>query len=140
MTESNDPSSEALISRPIRLIEPHELAEMIKTSPNNVVVVDLRDEDYVEGCIPHSEHYPSDGFEEAVYTLIDSIKAKNPQPSWIVFHCQQSMSRGPKGARLFQKEAKDILPNIRVVVLRGGWNAWADRYWGEEGMIQPILS
>ncbi|KAH7831384.1 uncharacterized protein MONOS_13076 [Monocercomonoides exilis] len=123
----------------VKLIEPYELAQLLKSSPKDVVVVDVRDVDYNGYKIPGSRHIPNYEFPSKIDVLIESLKFLDPLPSSIVFHCFASKSRGPKAARSFLEKSSIALPSLDVLVLRGGFHAWEERFCKEQDMMEAII-
>lgn len=116
---------------------PDELVELLDKpdSFKKVAVVDCRDSDRDCGFIANSFSAPTISYTPQMYAdLAKTLFEEKKEVA--VFHCAQSLIRGPKGANRFvqaQKEHGYALPN--VYVLRGGWEAFYDIY----GDVRPDL-
>ncbi|GET91617.1 hypothetical protein, conserved [Leishmania tarentolae] len=116
---------------------PDELVEMLDNPDllSKVAVIDCRDSDRNIGFLVNSISMPTISCTEEMYdglakTLFEEKK------EIAVFHCAQSLVRGPKGANRFalaQKKLGYMIP--AVYVLRGGWEAFYHRY----GDVRPDL-
>ncbi|KAK7201984.1 As/Sb Reductase [Novymonas esmeraldas] len=118
-------------------MNPDELVGLLDRpdSFSKLAVVDCRDSDRSCGFIANSISAPTVSYTAEMYaslakTLFDEKK------EIVVFHCAQSLIRGPKGANRFaqaQRELGYLLP--AVYVLRGGWEAFHHIY----GRTRPDL-
>jgi len=114
-------------------IDPAELRDSILTKSPGIIVIDVRDDDYVGGHVKGSVNVPSSRElwsaenEDERKLWVSRILSEN---TTIIFHCQQSQQRGPKCARIFADSVAqanlDQAPSIRV--LRGGFSQWHASY------------
>ncbi|KAH7827609.1 putative Cdc25 family phosphatase [Monocercomonoides exilis] len=119
-------------------IEQDELISLLDKNPLDVIIVDVRDEDYENGRLPRSIHYPSDTFLLNLNDLITEIANMKPIPTHIVFHCYLSQRRGPKSAKYFLELSSSRLPHCVVSILKGGWEEWYIRFHGDQSKVKPI--
>lgn len=120
-----------------KYISPDELVELLDRpdSFHKVVVVDCRDADRDSGFIANSINaptmsYTTEKYEQLAKQLFEEGK------EIAVFHCAQSLIRGPKGANRFAMAQRAKGYSLPVVyVLRGGWDEFYDIY----GDIRPDL-
>ncbi|KTW26196.1 hypothetical protein T552_03088 [Pneumocystis carinii B80] len=124
----------------ILYIEPQELSLKLKNTGNkgkDLVIVDVRDEDFIGGHIKGALHIPSHELSSCILNLIEETKDAKE----VIFYCAYSQQRGPAGARLFLMEQQKIR-NIKsiqeeeifpkVYVLRGGFVEWQKKYGNDE--------
>ncbi|AIO01173.1 As/Sb Reductase [Leishmania panamensis] len=118
-------------------MNPDELVELLDKPDSfaKVAVIDCRDSDRDCGFIANSISMPtircsSEMYEGLAKALFDEKK------EIAVFHCAQSLIRGPKGANRFALAQKKLgYPLPLVYVLRGGWEAFYNIY----GHMRPDL-
>ncbi|KAG5494830.1 hypothetical protein JIQ42_02446 [Leishmania sp. Namibia] len=118
-------------------MSPDELVELLDRpgSFTKVAVVDCRDSDRDCGIIVNSISVPTisstaEVYEELAKTLFGEKK------EIAVFHCAQSLIRGPKGANRFALAQKKLGYSLPVVyLLCGGWEAFYSMY----GDVRPDL-
>ncbi|QSL67191.1 hypothetical protein MERGE_001581 [Pneumocystis wakefieldiae] len=121
-------------------IEPQDLCLKLKNKrnkENDIIIVDVRDDDFIGGHIKGALHIPSYELSSHILNLIEETKDAKE----IIFYCSFSQQRGPSGARLFLKERQKI-HNIKeiqekhifpkVYVLRGGFVEWQKKYGNDE--------
>lgn len=138
-------------------VDPLALKDAIVATNGSIerdfVVVDVRDDDFntsghIKGCInvPSTSSVWSD--EEELKKFTQSFCTGTNAPKEIIFHCAQSLKRGPACARLFSKSLSDInigdqvpgqcddngtIVSIPVVrVLRGGFQDFDDQFASSE--------
>lgn len=101
-------------------VTPSELREWLRTAPESVAIIDVRDDDHHGGHIVGSKNYPSHKFADSLPTIIEQTKEKER----IVFHCSLSQQRGPKASRMFAEARKLIGERTsngpEVYILEGG--------------------
>jgi Cdc25 family phosphatase len=119
----------------IRQIQPHVLADWIRSSRPSFIVVDVRDHDYQDGRIKGSMHIPSTEWERRSSELLDHV-IKN-QITNVIFHCTFSAVRGPTIAKSFSQSIKEQY-SLRVHVLQGGWSAWSSKYGSDPAVTDPL--
>jgi len=114
-------------------------------------VVDVRDSDFIGGHIPGCHHVPSVSFNEKCAALIDQLK----DVKCVIFHCALSQQRGPTAAKLYAHRREDKLyagtlksrlpfgdeaqtreEAQEVVILEGGFKAWAEAFKGDQTLVQ----
>ncbi|KAA6375969.1 MAG: hypothetical protein EZS28_028503 [Streblomastix strix] len=122
----------------IQLVEPYELAQWIDVDSNGIIVMDVRDSDYYGYKIPGSRNIPANQFGQNVDILIENLRKQVPTPTKIVFHCQYCRTRGPTAARLFFKKSQNILPQLEVYILNGGFDAYEQRFKNDDSKLERI--
>jgi Cdc25 family phosphatase len=109
----------------VTYIEASELASIIRDQRDSVdrtfAVVDVRDDDYYGGHIPGAVNVPSLTWDDddTVEKLIKDYVEPGKEKEFVVFHCMQSMQRGPSCAMRFANRLsfeKADNPNIRTEV------------------------
>ncbi|KAJ3094756.1 hypothetical protein HDU96_001490 [Phlyctochytrium bullatum] len=107
-------------------IEPETVAEWLKDpSLKNGVdyqIVDVRGDEFGEGHIPGAKNIPAHEIVDNTEAYVDELA----KPKKIVFHCALSQDKGAKGAEL----------NQEVLVLRGGFTTWQDRYKNDKDLVE----
>jgi Cdc25 family phosphatase len=125
--------------------------------PSNVAVIDVRDSDHIGGHIAGSTWVPSSQLDYKTPELIRTLKNKEV----VVFHCALSQQRGPSAALRYLRE-KERLEGLvggggekegevegksgegekegetkqKVVVLRGGFTEWQEKYGRDERLTE----
>lgn len=114
-----------------------QLHKLLESKQHNILVIDVRDDDYIGGNIKGAINVPSYTFNNRVQHIVEQYIVNNnmPPPDYIVLHCMKSQVRGPSAARQLVAhinmliESKKInvnnnnkLPN--VAVLHKGAEAW----------------
>jgi len=92
------------------------------------LIVDVRESDYVGGHIRGSINIP---FNIINTNKIEEMVTKySDYNEYIIFHCMQSMVRGPTVANRFYKKLKQMKPDaaIKVCVMAGGFIAFIDEF------------
>eukprot|EP00320_Phaeocystis_rex_P007222 CAMPEP_0119061100 /NCGR_PEP_ID=MMETSP1178-20130426/4942_1 /TAXON_ID=33656 /ORGANISM="unid sp, Strain CCMP2000" /LENGTH=255 /DNA_ID=CAMNT_0007042273 /DNA_START=35 /DNA_END=802 /DNA_ORIENTATION=- len=110
-----------------------------------LVIVDSRDEDVVGGMIRSAIHLPDGAFGAASVKAIlaasreRSARSASSQPVRVVFHCMESVRRGPRCAKRLAC-ALDALPEaspaITLHVLEGGFDQWVRRHWNDPQLVE----
>ncbi|KAF9969781.1 hypothetical protein BGZ73_007697 [Actinomortierella ambigua] len=102
-----------------------------KIPGKDYLVIDVRDEDYVNGHIPGSLNVPSTALSDK---LVELQKQHAAVPK-LFFHCALSQVRGPKAARIWaegleERKAAEVegLKQQEVYVLRGGFVQWQRKH------------
>eukprot|EP00013_Stygamoeba_regulata_P026631 CAMPEP_0177647018 /NCGR_PEP_ID=MMETSP0447-20121125/10081_1 /TAXON_ID=0 /ORGANISM="Stygamoeba regulata, Strain BSH-02190019" /LENGTH=134 /DNA_ID=CAMNT_0019149585 /DNA_START=192 /DNA_END=596 /DNA_ORIENTATION=- len=124
-----------MAERTVNYIEPEVLAARLLgevASERELVVVDVRDDDFDERVIRGALHVPSAEFPERV----DEVLSAHSHGKDVVFHCSLSQMRGPSCARFFASEMKDDATS-HVYVLRNGFRHWSTRYGGNPRLTEP---
>lgn len=129
-------------------VQPEHVAALLrahKDKQENVVVLDVRDDDFAGGNIRGCVNIPCwellegsrmDGFIDKY--LLSSSGGDNVV---LVVHCYLSQQRGPLAARrivqrLDQRCGKDERSKIRVCVLAHGWRRFSQMYRDEEDLVE----
>jgi rhodanese-related sulfurtransferase len=129
--------------------------------PEHIAVVDVRDSDHVGGHIRGSTWLPSHELDYKTPELIRTMKDKDV----VVFHCALSQQRGPSAALRYLRE-KERLEGVgqtgskgvveekgagvdkdgkdagkegkkqQVVVLRGGFTEWQEKFGRDERLTE----
>lgn len=97
-------------------------------SAAKLTIVDCRDTDRSCGYFINSIHAPTISWKPSNYS--DLAKSLwDEKKEIVVFHCAQSLIRGPKGANRFATAQKELgYPLPVIYVLRGGWEAFYATY------------
>eukprot|EP00030_Apusomonadida_sp_AF-17_P003492 a352269_69.p2 GENE.a352269_69~~a352269_69.p2 ORF type:complete len:148 (-),score=39.46 a352269_69:405-821(-) len=90
-----------------------------------VLVVDVRDDDFEGGNIKGAHHFPSESFEadNVADFVVASAKKLGGERLLVVFHCMYSQQRGPSMAELVRAELAErgASENLELSVLSGGF-------------------
>jgi len=150
----------------LEFISREDLAKHMQTQssglPHNIAVVDVRDSDHIGGHIKGSTWVPSNELDYKTPELIRTMKGKDI----VVFHCALSQQRGPSAALRYLREKERLDPTTwteskgeveekgeqvekkeegegsgkekkqRVVVLRGGFTQWQEKYGADEKLTE----
>lgn len=117
------------------LISCEQLRQMIDklSTPQDYLIVDVRDTDFKCGNIPNCINIPSHEF----MSRIEDLKSQLGPSTVPVFHCQLSQVRGPKCARRFMDSYGPT--NTRpVFVLEGGFEAWKEMCGNDTMYVENI--
>ena len=89
----------------------------------------MLDDDFEGGNIVSARNHPSARFADEVQDLVYGPLKEYKQ---VVFHCHLSQQRGPKAAGQYaqarQAADKQKLDDQQVLVLRGGFSEFQDKY------------
>lgn len=114
-------------------IAQEEVVCLLQSNNQHFLIIDTRDEDSAGGRIRGALHL-ADGsdWSETMPVLLAAIAEK--QATVVIFHCMESIRRGPRCARrlhnyfLDNSEDYDItIPDLRI--LRGGADQWIRKYY-----------
>lgn len=120
------------MSAPVEYVESAELRGVL--GQPGVVIVDVREPaereagGHIEGSINKPISDPMWQDESKAAELREWVSSTAGQATTVVFHCQQSLQRGPKAARIFTETldaSQAEKPEVKVQVLRGGFAGWA---------------
>ena len=104
-----------------KYVAPEELVGWYQDgSIQEVLIVDVREDDYTVGKLPGSIHVPFHQILPQMSRISSALTAKTK----IVFHCYFSQTRGPSAAQYFVQELGQKHPDVQVLVLTGGWKTW----------------
>lgn len=110
----------------VRRLAAAELQEMLDRGQSDLVIIDVRDDDFEGGHIPGAVNVPSADFAVRAPQLVDKYR----HHSTVVFHCMLSQLRGPTCASVFaQLLALDEDAKAQVYVLGGGFRGWLSRFY-----------
>ncbi|KAL0490228.1 YCH1, partial [Acrasis kona] len=110
-------------------MDPSVLSAML--SQEDVVVVDVRDDDYLGGAIKGSIRLPFSEFEGKVDDLVKQLIKDKKET--VVFYCMFSQQRAPTCASTFVDAATQLESNnIKVYVLSGGFHLWLKTFSDSE--------
>ncbi|KAF2026347.1 Rhodanese-like protein [Setomelanomma holmii] len=153
-----------IILSSLEFVTREQLATQIKSSqpspaqglPPHIAVVDVRDSDHIGGHIKGSTWVPSSTLDHKTPELIRTLKDKEV----VVFHCALSQQRGPSAALRYLREKERLDPTSwteskgevkedesekeegkgkkkqKVVVLKGGFTEWQEKYGSDEGLTE----
>lgn len=108
-------------------------------APTPFQVVDVRGPDYIGGHIKGGWNYPFEQLAESLPELQKRLeeerRSRGSDVLNIVFHCAQSLERGPTAALKFLRELpEEKLEDFKIYVLRGGFIHW-QRLYGEDASV-----
>lgn len=124
-----------------RYIHVQNLAHLISNKTKGVFVIDVRDDDYFDGNIIGSYHFPHCSLVENLSSLLKLIAKEtdcsSPQEllsqsdlvNVIVFHCKFSQTRGPNACELFNQAYPEL--KEKTYILKGGWIHWKELYFDD---------
>ncbi|KAB8292578.1 hypothetical protein EYC80_008283 [Monilinia laxa] len=75
------------------------------STPRNLAIIDVRDDDHIGGHIKHSTHIPSSTLDYKIPELVRKLKDKDT----VVFHCALSQQRGPSAALRYIRERERLV-------------------------------
>ncbi len=108
------------------LLRPEEVASLLRDPNEKIIVVDVRDDDFVGGHIVGARNIPSDNFSDE--DRVDSFLNDTQAYSRVIFHCMFSQVRGPKCAKAALSRANIVFgtnsPRPEICVLKGGYTAF----------------
>ncbi|KAL0481709.1 dual specificity phosphatase [Acrasis kona] len=113
-----------------------ELVQLFN-SDEKFAIIDVRDDDWVQGNIKGSMHIPSAQFDHTrAKKLAEELEKRNI--STVIFHCHFSQQRGPSGAKKFSNVVEWEMPNSKfdVRVLQGGWGDFFRKNKGNDALIE----
>lgn len=127
-------------------MQPDHVAALLrahKDGQENVVVLDVRDDDFVGGNIRDCVNIPCWELLEGsrMDAFIDEHLLNPGGRVVLVVHCYLSQQRGPLAARrivqrLDQRCGEDERSKIRVCVLAHGWRRFSQMYKDEEDLVE----
>lgn len=117
-------------------IKQDELAQLLlnKNNYSEILIIDTRDDDIIGGKVVNSKHYSDKEMKDIpnnlVLLTIEALKLK--KNSIIIFHCMESLRRGPRCCYRLNKifellNIENIKPELRI--LTGGADQWIRKYW-----------
>lgn len=87
---------------------------------SNILIIDVRDDDYIGGHIKNSIHIPSIDFDVRIKEILWLIDTADE----IILHCQESIIRSPRCAKLLS-----LITNKKLFILEGGFDKWVRKFW-----------
>jgi hypothetical protein len=112
-----------------------------------VIVVDTRDDDVIGGMISGALHLPdgtwasTSGALESVHIILDKARESASPKVCVVFHCMESVRRGPRCAYRLAlatealAECGVVFPTLDIRVLEGGFDRWVRQYWKDNTKV-----
>lgn len=97
----------------MNFISPAEFLKAV-VSGEKILVLDVRDEDFIGGNIPNALNIPASEYDSTIVS--DHIK----DFSTVMVHCMYSQVRGPKIGRYIKRD----YPEKDVFVLQGGFTGY----------------
>lgn len=117
-----------VIQVPITRISKEQLLNQLKTNPEEVAVVDLRNEQEDKGAINKALHIPAtliNGADDIEKSFITPIKEQQPTAKKIVLFCNRSGKRpdyvGGWAKAYLEKEGRE---DLEVTILDHGITGW----------------
>lgn len=95
----------------ISYIQPSELERLIsdEAERSKIVIIDVRDDDFIGGHIKGAVNAPTHNFDNDQY--IDKLIKNVSSAKTIVFHCYKSQQRGPFCAKQFTRRLNELNNN-----------------------------
>lgn len=90
---------------------------------SNIIVIDVREDDYIGGHIKNSVHISANKFHENITKVLQLVNTADE----VILHCQESIKRSPRCAK--------ILFNIigkQIYILEGGFDQWVRNFWNTD--------
>ena len=123
-------------------MEQEELAALLRDPHTfaRTLVVDTRDDDRAGGHIAGSLHCADGRFDAAaVHAAAEGGGAEKvpPAATRVVFHCMESVRRGPRCAQRLKRHlmAHGLMPRYRICVLKGGADQWLRRFHADAALV-----
>lgn len=121
----------------VKYMEQPTLVKALRQRRDVIAVVDVRDEDRLGGHIPGSLHCPEGRFDvRSAAALADQLAGMRA----VVFHCMESVMRGPRAACRFSQAIYGTDPALapRVYVLRGGFDKWVRAFGRCPDLVEAV--
>eukprot|EP00126_Sphaerothecum_destruens_P003674 Sdes_comp17451_c0_seq3m6677 len=108
---------------PIQRISAARLSEWLRKGPlkRELVVVDVRDQDFEGGHMRGCFHIPSSEFEERLANTVREFEDVDN----VVFHCMLSQQRAPYCAKLFHSALPKGVSKCQVYILDKGYEGFS---------------
>ncbi|KAL0471663.1 Rhodanese-like domain-containing protein [Neurospora intermedia] len=121
-----------------------------ENSRSTLVIIDVRDDDYIGGHIKGSQNVPSHKLDAMLPTLVRQLQDKET----VVFHCALSQQRGPSAALRYIRERDRLMPkevetkqgeeeeerkkpvDQKVFVLDRGFVGWQEAFGLDERLTE----
>jgi rhodanese-related sulfurtransferase len=108
-------------------ISRQDLLKLISGGKPGVLVVDVRDGDAIGGHIVGAVHFPDSTFTSRLRELSHLLEERHIH--LVVFHCMESVRRGPRCAkRLYTYLKESNSQQVPIRVLQGGADRWIREY------------
>ncbi|EUC30969.1 hypothetical protein COCCADRAFT_7045 [Bipolaris zeicola 26-R-13] len=129
-------------------------AQPKRSLPASTAIIDVRDSDHIGGHIRGSTWVPSSDLDFKLPELLRTLQDKET----VVFHCALSQQRGPSAALRYLREkerveskgevkeegegvekaeeGKEGGKKQKVVVLKGGFTEWQEKYGMDEELTE----
>lgn len=110
-------------------VDSSEVASLIKSSSDDIVIIDLRKNDYVGGKIKGALNIPYTSITNSIgdlYRLLSKAGIKQ-----IIIHCVSSRDRATRTWGWFndyQNKNAEGANKIKITILKGGFKAFAENY------------
>jgi rhodanese-related sulfurtransferase len=118
-----------------KTISVKKLETLLRLGEERVLVVDVRQDDFIIGKILGSVHMPFDRFPEPAISSLRAL-VEQMKPKYIITHCHFCQTRGPKTARMLQYSG--VFDACEVLYLEGGWEAWSRAYGGNADLVEKL--
>ncbi|KAI9150934.1 Cdc25 phosphatase Ibp1 [Blastocladiella emersonii ATCC 22665] len=121
----------------IKSMQAPELAAMVRDKSlrpgRDYLVVDVRDDDFVGGNIPHARNVPSHTLHDP--DVAAKLAADVKDVPKLIFHCALSQQRGPKAA-MYMARLLGPERTAEIYVLIGGFSKWQDAYSDQPDLLE----
>jgi len=122
----------------------NKLCEALSCETQSVLVVDVRDEDAIGGCVRGAIQLPDATLATAEGLVHLAHKALElGDEGMIVFHCMESLRRGPRCAKrltqylgAIQSRFNIELNKPQIKVLAGGADQWMRNFWQQQEFVE----
>jgi rhodanese-related sulfurtransferase len=107
-----------------------EVKSLFENNLQHFLIVDTRDDDVAGGSIKGALHL-ADGsdWSKSIHILTKAITQK--KATLVIFHCMESIRRGPRCARrvhnFFLDECEEDMPDLKI--LQGGADQWIRKFY-----------
>lgn len=90
----------------------------------NILLIDLREDDYIGGHIKNSVNIPANTFSNNINRVLRLLNEYNS----VIFYCQESLKRSPRCCNILLSEIIDN-KDKEIYILEGGFYNWVKRFW-----------
>lgn len=90
----------------------------------NILLIDLREDDYIGGHIKNSVNIPANTFSNNIDRVLRLLDKYN----YVIFYCQESLKRSPRCSNILLSEISDN-KDKQIYILEGGFYNWVKRFW-----------
>merc|ERR1711879_1052284 len=109
---------------------PAEVFKILQLPDKNpkVLVIDVREDDFAGGHIPHCRNVRAGTFDKKAEALTKELKDLET----VIFHCMYSATRGPLCAKLYASYVPKASKQ-QIFILKDGYRGWNEAGLAIEG-------